>query len=194
MIHRKVGLLYLLVLLCALCVSVVKSFGVEPCTSGPQAGQRCGPYAAVISTGPQRGQSFCYICETGDKPAVVVFARGLTEPLAKLVGQLDKAVGNHKSSDLRAWVTFLSNDQTGLDPQVVAWAKEHAVRSVPLGIFEDAGGPPSYRLAKDAEVTILMFAKQKVAGNFAYRAGELTDERIKEVMNSLPKILEVKKK
>jgi hypothetical protein len=169
---------------------VVKSFGVEPCTSGPQAGQRCGPYAAVISTGPQRGQSFCYICETGDKPAVVVFARGLTEPLAKL----DKAVGNHKSSDLRAWVTFLSNDQTGLDPQVVAWAKEHAVRSVPLGIFEDAGGPPSYRLAKDAEVTILMFAKQKVAGNFAYRAGELTDERIKEVMNSLPKILEVKKK
>jgi hypothetical protein len=39
-----------------------------------------------------------------------------------------------------------------------------------------------------------MFAKQKVAGNFAYRAGELTDERIKEVMNSLPKILEVKKK
>jgi hypothetical protein len=194
MIHRKFSLFYLLVLLCVLCVSVVKCSGEEPCSSGPQAGQRCGPYAAVISTGPQRGQSFCHICETGDKPAVVVFARGLTEPLGKLVGELDKTVAEHKSSDLRAWVTFLGNDQPGLDPQVVAWAKKHAVRSVPIGIFEDTAGPPSYRLAKDAEVTVLMFVKQKVTANFAFRPGELTDEKIKEVMSSLSKILESKKK
>jgi hypothetical protein len=194
MIYRKFGLPYFLILLCVLCASVVNSFGEEPCSSGPQAGQRCGPYAAVVSTGPERGQSFCYICETGDKPAVVVFARGLSEPLGKLVVALDKAVGEHKSADLRAWVTFLSNDQPKLDPEVVVWAKKYAIRRVPLGIFEDADGPPSYRLAKDAEVTILMFVKQKVAANFAFRAGELTEERIKDVMISLPKIVENKKK
>jgi hypothetical protein len=179
--------------LCSLCLCG-ESFSGEPCSSGPQAGQRCGPYAAVISTGPERGQSFCYVCETGDKPAVVVFARGLSEPLGKLVVALDKAVEDHKSADLRAWVTLLSNDQPKLDPEVVVWAKKYAVRRVPLGIFEDADGPPSYRLGKDAEVTILMFVKQKVAANFAFRAGELTEEKIKDVMNSLPKIVESKKK
>jgi hypothetical protein len=185
--------LFCLSSLCSLCLCG-EFLADEPCTSGPQAGQRCGPYAAVISTGPERGQLFCYICETGDKPGVIVFARSLTDSLGKLVVELDKAVEEHKSSDLRAWVTFLSNDQPKLDPEVAAWAKKNAIRRVPVGIFEDADGPASYRIAKDAEVTVLLFVKQKVAANFAFRAGELTEEKVKEVIGSLSKILEGKKK
>src|SRR5687768_13041882 len=56
-----------------------------PCVSGPKVGQRPGPYSFVMSTGDQRGKSHCYICETEDRPAVIVFARSLNEPLAKLV-------------------------------------------------------------------------------------------------------------
>ena len=54
--------------------------------------------------------------------------------------------------------------------------------------------PASYRIAKNAEVTVLLFVKQKVTANFAFRAGELTEDKIKEVMTSLPKIVEGKKK
>ncbi len=165
----------------------------EPCTSGPQTGQRCGPYAAVIATGPERGQSFCYVCETGDKPAVLIFARSLTDPLGKMVAQLDKAVADHKKVELHAWVTFLSDNQLELDPKVVKWSEKFAIRGVPLGIFEDPLGPPSYRLTKDADVTVLMFVKQKVVANFAFRAGELNDDKIKDVMNALPKIISQKK-
>jgi hypothetical protein len=64
---------------------------------------------------------------------------------------------------------------------------------VPLGIFEDPLGPPSYRLAKEADVTVLLFVKQKVVGNFAFRPGELSDDKIKEVMNALPRIVGEKK-
>src|SRR5438067_64804 len=79
----------------------------DPCVSGLTPGMRPGPYSFVVSTGANRGQSQCFICETADRPAVVVFARSISDPLGKLVNQLDKSVGEHKASELRAWVTFL---------------------------------------------------------------------------------------
>jgi hypothetical protein len=160
-----------------------------PPRSGLPVGQRPGPYAALVCTGPQRGQQHCFICETEDRPAVIVFARGLSDPLGKLAHRIDRALTEHKAADLRAWVTFLAEDHTGMDPKVVAWAKRHAVGTVPLGVFEDVGGPPSYRLARDADVTVLLSVKQRVATSFAFRAGELTDARVEEVMKALPQIL-----
>jgi hypothetical protein len=161
----------------------------DPCRSGLQPGQRPGPYSAVQATGPQRGQSCCYICETADKPAVVVFARRLTDPLAKLTLQLDKALADHKAAGLRGWVTLLHDDQPSFDAKVVKWSQDHAVRRVPLGVFEDVDGPPSYRLAREAEVTVLLFVHQQVVANFAFRSGELNDDRIGEVMKALPRIV-----
>jgi hypothetical protein len=147
----------------------------------------------VISTGPQRGKSHCYICETGDRPAVVVFARKLSDPLSYLCQQLDRAVTDHNRAELRAWVTFLSDDQLALDPRIVQWGKNHALRRIPLGVFEDVGGPTSYLLASDADVTVLLFVKQKVTANFAFREGELSKAKIEEVMKELPRIVSDKK-
>jgi hypothetical protein len=166
---------------------------VEGCRSGLEPGQRPGPYAAVISTGPQRGQSHCYICETGDRPAVVVFARSMSDALGKLCQQLDQAVAEHPKAELRAWVSFLNDDPLSLDPRLVQWAKKYALRNIPLGIFEDTSGPPSYRLAHDADVTVLLFVKQKVVANFAFRQGELTQDKIADVHKALPRILGEKK-
>jgi hypothetical protein len=165
-----------------------------PCVSGPKPGQRPGPYSAVVSVGDRRGQAHCYICETEDRPAVIVFARGLSDPLARLVRGLDRAAAEHRGSALRAWVTLLNDDQSAIDAQVVAWAKKEAIRHVPIAVFEDVGGPPSYRLSRDAEVTVLLFVKQKVVRNFAFRAGELTDTQVAEVLRAVPEILPAGKK
>lgn len=166
----------------------------EPCVSGLKPGKRPGPYSALVSVGVERGQQHCFVCETADRPAVIVFARQLSEPLGKLVRGLDKARADHKDADLRAWVTFLSDDQTALDPQVVEWSKKHALRNVPLGVFEDVVGPPSYLLARDADVTVLLAVKQKVIRNFAFRAGELNDERIADILKAVPQIAKAPKK
>jgi hypothetical protein len=175
--------------LCLLGALVGLAPAAGPCRSGLQPGQRPGPYAAVISTGPERGRSHCYVCETGDRPAVIVFARDLGEPLGKLVQQVDRAVTRHKAADLRAWVTFLHEDQAAFDPRVVDWAQKHALRNLPLGVFEDKGGPPSYRLTPGADVTVLLSVRQRVVANFAFRRGELNDAAIAEVMKALPRIL-----
>jgi hypothetical protein len=179
-------------LLCALCVFLVNSPAEDACVSGLKVGQRPGPYSFLVATGAERGQQTCYVCETAERPAVIVFARNLSDPLGKLVAAIDKAVGEHKKAELRAWVTFLSSDQSALDPQVVEWGKKFAIRSVPLGVFESEVGPPSYKLARDAEVTVLLFVNRKVAANFAFRSGELNDERTTEILKSLPRIVKEK--
>jgi hypothetical protein len=165
------------------------AFSAEPCQSGPQCGQRPGPYSFLVATGPKRGQQHCYICETGDRPAVIVFARTPNDSLGKFVAKLDQALPTHKAANPNAWVTFLSDDQPALEPKLVEWSRRHGLANIPVGVFEDNDGPPSYRLSRDAEVTILLAVNQKVVLNFALRGGELTEEKGKEILDGLPKIV-----
>ena len=165
----------------------------DPCKSGPQPNQRPGPYSALVCVGKERGQQHCYICESANKPIVIVFARTMTDPLGKLVKQLDGAVKEHKIAELRSWVTFLGDDQTKMDPLVVKWAQQHAISGVPCAVFEDTVGPPTYLLAKEADVTVLLSVKQKVVANFAFRTGELNDATISEILKSVPRIVNTKK-
>lgn len=160
----------------------------SPCVSGPRVGQRPGPYSFVLCTGDNRGKSHCYICETADRPMVVVFARSLSPQLGKLTAGLDRLLAEQRRSELRAWVTLLHPDQSQLDAAVQKWAKQHAIRSVPVGVFEDLDGPPSYRLHRDADVTVLLAVKQKVVVNTAFRAGELSEARVAEVLREAAKI------
>jgi hypothetical protein len=168
-------------LFCGLLATLVLTYADNPCASGLTPGQRTGPYASIISTGPERGRSHCYICETGTQPAVIVFARSLSKELGPLAENIDKAMADHKAADMRGWITFLKADQLKFDPQVVRWSQEHALSRLPLGIFEDEGGPPSYRLNRDADITVLVCNQQKVVANFAFRAGELDAKRIVEI-------------
>ncbi len=173
-------------------VLAAAALAADPINSGLAPGQRPGPYSSVVAVGPQRGTSHCFICETADRPMVVVFARRPDDELARLVRGLDKELERRKAAGLRAWVTFLSDDQPALDPQLVNWAREQAVRSVPLSVFEDPGGPPSYRLHRDADVTVLLAVKQKVVKNFAFRPGELTDDRVAAVLAAVAGLVQGK--
>jgi hypothetical protein len=182
--NRIVAIVALLV-----CFSIAAA---DPCKSGPQPNQRPGPYSSLVCVGKERGTQHCYVCESADKPVIIVFARTLNEPLGKLGKQLDGAVKEHKAAELRSWITFLGDDQTKMDPQVVKWSQQHAV-SIPCSVFEDTVGPPTYLLAKEADVTVLLSVKQKVVANFAFRAGELSDAAIVDIVKTIPKIIPEKK-
>jgi len=171
------------------------AFAGDPCVSGLKPGAKPGPYSAIVAVGKERGEApHCFICDTAEHPAVIVFARHLDDPLAKLVAGIDKVVAENKKAELHGWVTFLNDDQSAFDPLVVDWAKKHAIRNVPLAVFEDVAGPPTYKLNRDADLTVLLFTKHKVVNNFAFRSGELTDERIAEILKAIPALLEGDKK
>lgn len=163
------------------------SSGREPCISGPQVGQRPGPYSFLVASGPQRGQPTCYVCETAEKPAAIVFARSLSEPLAKVLAACDAEVAARPKDAMRAWLTVLGEKTTGLD-DLGRWATRAGLKGVPVGVFDDAVGPPSYKLADEADVTVVLFENRKVVANFAFRSGELDDVAIKQISEQLGRL------
>ena len=64
------------------------------------------------------------------------------------------------------------------------------------GVEERAGGGVRGRrrrtLHADAEVTVLLFVKEKVVANFAFRAGELTPDATAAVLTAVPKLFDAK--
>jgi hypothetical protein len=160
----------------------------DPCESGLPVGKRPGPYSFLVATGPQRGQPTCYVCEQhdGGKPAAVVFARTLSDPLGRLLAKLDAAGAARKDAGFKVWMTQLT-PAADLDT-LGKWAQTQGLKTVPVGAFEDADGPPAYKLNKDADVTVMLFVKEKVVANFAFRAGELDDKAIAEVLKATPKL------
>jgi hypothetical protein len=180
-----------------LCLSLTLTLALtlqadDPCVSGVPVGKRPGPYSFLVATGKERGQQTCYICEQheGNKPAAVVFARTTSDALARLLTRLEAAGADRKDSGYKVWMTQLA-EKADLDA-LAAWAQKKGLKSVPVGVFEDADGPPSYQLHKDADVTVLLFTKQKVIANYAFRAGELADRRIDEVVKAVPYLFEKK--
>lgn len=159
----------------------------DPCVSGPQAGQRPGPYSFLVASGPQRGQPTCYVCETAEKPGVIVFARSLSDPLARLLAACDDAAAARPKDELHAWMTVLGEKTVGLD-ELGKWAKQAGLKTLPVGVFDDPVGPPSYKLAADADVTVLLFVDRKVVVNHAFRAGELDAAAVKKITEEVAKL------
>ncbi len=174
----------------ALLASTLALHAADPCVSGVPVGKRPGPYSFLVATGPQRGQQTCYICEQheGNKPAAVVFVRTLSEPVAKLLGKLEAA--GAKDTTYKVWMTQLA-ERADLDT-LANWAQKQGLKTVPVGTYEDADGPPSYKINADADVTVMLFTNQKVVANFAFRSGELTDKEIEKVVKAVPQLFEKK--
>ena len=177
-----VGLGILLVM-----ATVRPAAATDPCVSGPQTGQRPGPYSFLVATGPERGQPTCYVCETAEKPGAIVFARSLSDPLAKVLGACDEAVSARPKDAMRAWMTALGEKTVSLD-DLGKWATQAGLKGLPVGVFDDPVGPPSYKLAADADVTVIVFENRKVLANFAFRKGELDAAAIKKVADELAKL------
>ncbi|MFL5340206.1 MAG: hypothetical protein ACJ8F7_08635 [Gemmataceae bacterium] len=107
-----------------------------------------------------------------------------------LVKELNAAVNANADKKMAAFTVVLTDDADKTEEQLKALAKDAKIDKVPLTLMEGAAGPPAYHIAKDAEVTILMWKGQKVKANFAFGKGKLDKEAIKKVLEDTSKILE----
>ncbi len=118
---------------------------------------------------------------------VCVFARKTSEPLASLVKQIDKKIG--ENGKLKSFVVILTaKDDKSTADALQKLAKDDGVRHVPLTLHQNPEGPGDYEIAKDADVTVLMWKNHKVKVNHAYK-GELTEKQVQEVVADIPKLL-----
>jgi hypothetical protein len=117
-----------------------------------------------------------------------VFAREITAPLTGLVKEIDKAVAANKDAKLASFVVFLTDKSQTLEPKVAELGKKENILNIPLTIVEGVAGPEKYKVAKDAEVTVILYSKNEAKANFAYEKGKLDEKATKDVVAAISKI------
>ena len=117
---------------------------------------------------------------------VCVFARKTSEPLASLVKQIDKKIGENKA--LKSFVVILTENGEKVTGDLKSMARDAGVKNVPLTIRQDPAGLPDYEIAKDADFTVLMWRDHAVKVNHAYK-GALTDQQVSAIVSDIPKLL-----
>lgn len=119
---------------------------------------------------------------------VCVFARETSEPLTGLVKQIDEQIA--KNGKLKSFVVVLTDDADATSEQLKAMAADSGLKNVPLTLVESPAGPPSYKIAKDADVTVMMWKGTEVKVNKSFAKGKMTEADAKAIIADLPKILE----
>jgi len=117
----------------------------------------------------------------------MIFARQTSPALTKLIKKMDEATVTNKDSHMGSFVVFL-NDSEGLKDELKNLAQKEKLQQCILAI-DNPAGPKSYNVAKDADVTVVLYTNRTVKANHAYKQGELQDKDIDQIVADVSKIL-----
>lgn len=175
----------------ALCAVLALSvaFAADAVKSGPQKGEKVpGPFHPLNVTGDQAGKKFCLFCVNGDNPVAMIFARETSEPLTKLIKQVDGATQKNSDAKMGSFVVFLSSDSDKLEKELKGMAEKAELKKCVLSI-DNPAGPEDYKVAKDADVTVVLYKERKVLSNYAFKKGELKDKDIQTIVSDISKLV-----
>jgi len=159
--------------------------------SGPQAGDKLpSPFQSVVVHSGEPGlggKRNDFVEMYGANPVVLIFAREMSFPLTSLVRRLDVEAAGRKSVKLRILMVILS-DKDAVEKNLKEFGEKEAIKRVHLAIMEP-DGPKHYKLSKEADVTVVMYQKQKVEANHAFKKGELNEQAVEQILADIPKII-----
>jgi len=117
----------------------------------------------------------------------MIFAREINDGLTSLVKKIDDATDKHSDCRMGSFVVLCS-DEEGLEKKLKALADKQKLKHIVLTI-DNPAGPPSYKIAKDADITVLLYVHKRVKANYAFKKGQLKENEIEKIVADLPKIL-----
>ena len=159
-----------------------------PMKSGPQAGDKVpGPFHPLNVTGEQAGEKYCLFCSNGENPVAMVFAREKSSELTKLIKQLDAATAKNSEAKMGSFVVFLS-DSKDLEKELKTMADKEKITKTVLSI-DNPAGPKNYKVAPDADVTVVLYTNRMVKANYAFKKGEMKDADVEKVVADVSKIV-----
>ena len=121
----------------------------------------------------------------------MIFAREITGPLTSLVKKIDEATAKNSDASMGSFVVFLSDDE-GLEKKLKSLAKTEKIKDTVLAV-DNPAGPRGYEIAKDADVTVVLYTKRNVKVNHAFKKGGLKEADVDKIVGELSKILPEKK-
>lgn len=121
----------------------------------------------------------------------MIFAREVSDSLTSLVKKIDAETAKNKSAKMGSFVVFLTDDEKLTDTLKTLATKEN-IKSLVFSV-DNPAGPKGYGVAKDADVTVVLYNKQKVVANHSFKKGELNAKAIETIISEIPQILPAKK-
>lgn len=125
--------------------------------------------AGAEDDGVEAGEALCYRCKYGSRPMVMVFARQTSEPVAKLVKELDSAVASNGDAQLKSFVTLFGEKADSMKSE----GKKMAAKNVPVVVAKDKNGPANYKLSDDAQITVVIANDSQVVARHEFDADKI---------------------
>ena len=104
--------------------------------------------------------------------------------MTSLVKKLEQA----SSSKAGAFVVVLTDDSDKMEAQLKELVEKEKLKNVVLTI-DSPQGPPKYKIAKDADVTVVLYVNKEAKVNFAFEKGKFTDKDADKVIDAVKEIL-----
>jgi hypothetical protein len=123
----------------------------------------------------------------GPNPVAMIFAREISDPLTSLVKKIDAVTAKNGSARMGSFIVFCSDDEK-LEDKLKDLAKKEELKKIVLTI-DNPSGPSGYKVAKDADVTVVLYNRQNVKVNYAFKKGELKDSDVDKIVADVAKIL-----
>jgi hypothetical protein len=117
----------------------------------------------------------------------MIFAHEISDPLTSLVKKVNESTARNADSSMGSFIVFL-NDEESMAEKLIELAKKEKIEHTILGLMESAG-PEGYDVAKEADVTVVLYTERKVKVNYAFKKGKMTSADIDRIVKDIAKIL-----
>src|SRR4051812_10022433 len=117
----------------------------------------------------------------------MIFAREINDGLTGLVKKIDAATAKNRDCRMGSFVVFL-NDDEGFDKKVKQFADNNNIKRTVLTVTGRAG-PGAYDVARDADVTVVLYVNKTVKYNHAFKKGQMTSKDVATILGEVSKIL-----
>ena len=157
--------------------------------SGPQVGEvaRPKPFFPLNLNGPTPDKKECLVCRNGNNPVAMIFARDPDENLVTLIKKLDAETVKNADKKMGSFAVFCNDSET-LVGKLKDLAKKEVLKKFTLAV-DNPTGPAPYNIAKDADVTVVLYNKSKVIANYAFKKGELKAGDVDRIVAEVSKIV-----
>jgi hypothetical protein len=118
----------------------------------------------------------------------MIFAREVSDPLTSLVKKIDAATAKNKDCRMGSFIVFVGADES-LEKQAKDLAEKAELKNIIVTTMEAPSGPEKYKVAKDADVTVVLYQRQAVKANYAFKKGELKGKDVDKIVGDLKRIL-----
>jgi hypothetical protein len=126
----------------------------------------------------------------------LIFAREVSDPLISLIKTIDKQLETtakfpNQNREIPGIHVVFCSDDPALKQQLDALMAREGIKHVVLSISrEKSQGPPRYRIAREAELTVVVYRDQgRVDANYVLESTDLTVDRVDEILRSVRKVL-----